>query len=226
MGKLRELAVELVESGLALARQLANDRPKPPVQVRWWAERTGVAVLDRKQVLHPRLDGCPIAGRLRDGLDHVVRVPSQELLGRILAQGHEETRHLRPDGRGPLLPNREPALVLLEGVARHDRNAVVMVDVREERLEPVVVLLGDGIELVVVALRATVGQAKEGGADNGGDVVEHLLAGQQQVFLVALLGVVAVESCGDLGLGARGPDLVPGYLLLHESVVRLVRVER
>ena len=50
-----------------------------------------------------------------------------------------------------------------------------MVDIREERLEPVIVPLSDRIELVVVALGAIEGKPQECGSNNAGDVVKRFL---------------------------------------------------
>ena len=57
--------------------------------------------------------------------------------------------------------------------------------VGEERLQPVVVLLQDRIELVIVAAGAAERQAEEDGAGGVGDVVQDLLAALPQVPRVA-----------------------------------------
>ena len=84
----------------------------------------------------------------------------------------------------------------------------------------------DRVELVVMALRAAVGQSQEDAAHRVGDVQEDFLPPLHQDRRVRLVGVVAVEAGSDARLGAGGPELVAGDLLLDEPVVRLVGVER
>src|SRR6266852_4654275 len=71
----------------------------------------------------------------------------------------------------------------------------------EERLQPVVVVVQDGIELVIVASRARVGEPEECRCYGIGNVVQDLLAALQQLTRVALIRKVPVESGGDQGSG-------------------------
>ena len=101
-------------------------------------------------------------------------------------------------------------------------------DVAEDRrLERVVVLLPDRIELVVVAARAVDRQAQRALADRPENLVE---------IVVAALGIVllaeqharpgAQESGGDEAVFGLAVHLVAGNLFGQEDVVRFVGVER
>jgi hypothetical protein len=130
------------------------------------------------------------------------------------------------DGARLLLPLGEPRAMLLHVVRRREHDVIVGARVREERLQPVVVLLQNRIELVVVAARAAVGHPEEHGANRVGHIVEDLLSPLQQVPRVALVGIVAVERGGDTRVGIARPQLVAGELFADESIVGLVGVER
>jgi hypothetical protein len=96
----------------------------------------------------------------------------------------------------------------------------------EDRKEPVVILLGDRVELVVVALGARDGEAEKGGAV-GVDTVEHgldaELLGVDATLLVDL--GVAIEAGGDaLGDRCVGEE-VAGELFDRELIVGQVAIE-
>ena len=226
VGELLKLRVERLETGLVLSLELSRHVSEQRIQVRLRPQRAGAAGLGGEQARHPLLHRRAAARGHLDRLDHEIGVPGQQFARRVVPERHQEIRHLLPDVRGTLLPDRELAPVLAEFGGGHDRKPVVVVDVRKERLQPVVVLLSDRIELVVVAPGTVVGQPEKRRADDGRNVVQRLLPGQQEVLLVALLGVVAVEGRCDPGLEAVRPELVARDLLADEPVVRLVGVER
>ena len=96
----------------------------------------------------------------------------------------------------------------------------------EEGEHPEVVLLADRIELMVVALRASEGQAEDGfteGLHAVGVVVDEVLGGNRATLVG--VHVVALESGGDelAVVGIRHE--VAGDLLRDEAVVGLVVVE-
>ena len=103
---------------------------------------------------------------------------------------------------------------------------VIVRDIGEEGLQAVVVGLQDRVELVVVALRAAVGQTQEDAAHRVRDVQQDFLPPLHQDRGVRLVRVMAIESGPDPGLGAARPKLVARDLFLDEAVVRLVGVER
>ena len=114
--------------------------------------------------------------------------------------------------------------------ARIDSRVAIQTAVAQgvkEREDLEVILLGDGIELVVVALGARQSEPQHGfaqGFDPVRVVVGEVLRGQ----CAALVGdhVVALETGGDeLGLGASRQK-IPGQLFREEPVVRHVVVER
>src|SRR5215471_18774897 len=98
--------------------------------------------------------------------------------------------------------------------------------VGEKRLEAVIVGLQDGVELVIVAARAAVGQAEVNGRGGVGDVVKNLLTALLEHAGVALIGIVTVERRRDPGRRIVGPQFVARDLLLHEAIVGLVLVQR
>ena len=112
--------------------------------------------------------------------------------------------------------------------------SILAVDGREDRLQGVIVILRDGIELVVVALGTVDRDARERADRVGHHVVAVEVAGNLAVGL--RLGHLAVadqvpRSRGDeadclLAVGRLGKEHVAGYLFLDEPGVGLVGVER
>ena len=78
---------------------------------------------------------------------------------------------------------------------------------------------------MVVALCTAHRQSQEDVADVGGEIVEGVLAGQQDVGCVALVGPHPVESRGHDRFGVLGKQLVSGDLFLNDSRVGPVLVE-
>ena len=76
-----------------------------------------------------------------------------------------------------------------------DNDVIARQHRREERLEPEVIGLQDGVELVIVALGAAHRQAEEGLAGDAGDFVKDLLAPLLDVGCVVLIGIEPVEAC-------------------------------
>ena len=96
----------------------------------------------------------------------------------------------------------------------------------EEGLKAVIVALGDGIELVIVALCAAEGQAEQCGGRRVGDVELHIHALAVQVILVATVAGRGEKAGGDEIVVGIGSDFIPGHLLADELIERLVVVER
>ena len=103
----------------------------------------------------------------------------------------------------------------------------VFVDAIEEGREGVVVGLGDGVELMGVALRAAEGHAQPRGA-HGVHAIEHVIDarffGVTAAFAVG--HVVALEAGRELLLRRGVREKIAGELLEGELVVRDVAVER
>ena len=101
-------------------------------------------------------------------------------------------------------------------------------DVAEDRrLERVVVLLRDRIELVVVAARAIDGEAERPLADRAEDLVEVVVAPLRIVLLAEQHARAHAQEAGrDEAVVGLAVHLVAGNLLDEEPVVRLVVVER
>ncbi len=98
-------------------------------------------------------------------------------------------------------------------------------DVRKEGLEAVVIVLEDGVELVVVALRALHAHAHEHIRCDAGDLVQDVLPLGLRITLVVLVDGVA-EKCGaDGDFRVLRVQLVARDLLAHELVVGFVAVE-
>ncbi len=97
--------------------------------------------------------------------------------------------------------------------------------VGEESLQPVIIALQDGIELVVVAAGAAIRHADKRCRYGVGDVVQQLLTALHQIAGIAFVGKMAIEAGGHQGCGVARIDFVSRDLLLHEAIVRLVGVE-
>ena len=102
----------------------------------------------------------------------------------------------------------------------------VLVDAVEERGEGVVIGLGDGIELVGVALRAAQRHAQPGRA-HGVHAIQHVIdprfLGVAAAFAVG--HVITLEAGRELLLGGRVRQEVAGELLERELVVRRIAIE-
>jgi len=111
-----------------------------------------------------------------------------------------------------------------------ESRAVVGLRGEENAGQPVVFLLRDGVELVIVAARACHRHAEKG----LGSGVELLIGQVQRVLAAVLLGETLgadgqkAGRDGMLGLldCIMGRQQVAGELLAHEFIVRLVAVER
>ena len=226
MLQFRESRLQFVEALAVVRVQLLHHVPEGGVSVGLRTQGASAAILGREQARHPCLHRRPLARGSLDRFDDEVRIARQQLLRREVPVRHQQIRHLGPDRLRRALPSGELAFVIATLGGRRDREAVVVIDVREERLQTVIVLLPDRVELVVVAARALKRQAEKRRPDDLRDVVQGLLASQEEILLVALFGIVPIEGGRDTGFGTAWPQFVPRELLLHEAVVRLVSIER
>jgi hypothetical protein len=91
----------------------------------------------------------------------------------------------------------------------------------EECPQAIKVGLADGIIRMIVALRATDGEAESHGADGGGDVVE-----QDMTALVLFVEVRHVRAGKEESRGRFIAHQIPSDLLLHENIEGHVVIER
>src|SRR5262249_1360142 len=98
--------------------------------------------------------------------------------------------------------------------------------VGEKRPQAVVVRLKNRIELVVVAARTAESQGEEHGARRCGDFLEGFPTRPQQTGSGGLVDPMPVESHTGERFRIARIQLVAGDLLTHETVVRLVVIER
>ena len=188
-------------------------------------DRGAVAVVHGIEPLQARrrgrIQGCRASGELlAPGLEGVL-VEGQRLegglrLGQLGGQGLEARS---------LLVGRE-----VHG-GRGDRGAEVriepaLVDVVEEGAEPVVLALGEGVVLVVVAA-GTLHRQPEDRRAEGVDPVGHILHPELLLHAAALIGLAVqpVERGGEDLVGRGVGKEVPGELLQEEGVVGLVLLE-
>ena len=105
-----------------------------------------------------------------------------------------------------------------------------MIHPREDRGEPVVIRLRDGIELVIVATRAVDRQPQKRTARRGDDFVDRVRADQSGLggILVADIVVRSGDKKGGADFNRRIvlPDHVARELFAHEAIEWLVVVER
>ena len=176
-------------------------------------------------VVHLPLDGRALFGAAGDGVLNLLGELLEVLLVHLLHLRLGELGEFGADGRGLLFPGGAAGFVIAESLGGEKRGGVLDAGTGEEGLQAVVVAVEDGVELVIVAAGAAVGEAEEGGADGVGDVVEQFLPALHEVACVALVGEVAVEPGSDERGGVAGVEFVAGDLLADEAVVRLVLVE-
>ena len=173
--------------------------------------RTGIAVGELWRLLDQFVEfGQPRAGRLGDLRLDLLRAGFKRLL--LCVESHMLPHQF---GIGRILP-------------------ILAVDRRKDRLQRVVVVLRDGVELVVVALGAVDRDARERADRVGHHVVAVEVAGDLAVGLGLRHLAVADQvprSGGDeadclLAVGRIGKEHVTGDLLLDEPGIGLVGVER
>ncbi len=111
--------------------------------------------------------------------------------------------------------------------------AIAAVEAGKDRHQPVVILLGDRVELVVVTTGAVDRQADAGGNDLGGHVVKIARTGGSFEDVAPRLdiankipGTGGEEPGGDNRIGVVWRNIVAGDLLAEELIVRLVAVQR
>src|SRR5262249_20103536 len=143
-----------------------------------------------------------------------------------LPHGPLQQLELAADVRGYPLPSdllvTEP---LPLGGARRD-DVIPWYDGCEERLEPVVVLSKDRVELVIMTSGAAEAQAKE---HLGGDVrhvVEDDFTNLADLTLIALVDPMAEGAGNGQRVRVFWSNLVTGELFPDEPVVRLIVIER
>ena len=95
--------------------------------------------------------------------------------------------------------------LILVALGRRGKVDLLGLSGAEKGLEAVVIGLGDGVELVIVAAGAADGEAEEGGADAVGHLGQQLLPQHGLVHVAAGLvdGAAAVEAGRDQMLGVR-----------------------
>src|SRR5262245_42476275 len=123
-------------------------------------------------------------------------------------------------------PDGQLAPLLCFFSRRGENEIVFRANSCKERLKFVVVFLQDRIELVIVTPGTSVGRPEKDRSDSVGDVIEDFLPSLPQVSRVALVRVMPVEAGRYKRVGTDGPQLITRELLLHESVIGLVFVER
>src|SRR6185295_18644592 len=109
----------------------------------------------------------------------------------------------------------------IEGVG----GGFVVFDVFDEGQERVIVGLGDGIELVLVAAGAADGQAHECGGNRADVVVEIVVFGGFFVVGLVVPDAQTPEAGGDEGIVGDVVDFIAGELLADELVVGLVLIQ-
>ena len=101
----------------------------------------------------------------------------------------------------------------------------VRVDVPEKRQQRVVVALGDGIDLVVVAAGAIHGEPQEDLARGGDQIIKLIVEREFPVGRIVVPNPQTVITGGDQTLGAAVGQFVAGQLFPNEPVVGFVGVE-
>ena len=102
---------------------------------------------------------------------------------------------------------------------------VVVADVAEEREHLIIVLLRDRVEHVVVAAGAADGQAHECFRRRLEHVVESVEFREPFVVRFIVPHAESIKPGGDQAFVVHVRQLVPGNLLKHESVIRLVIIK-
>ncbi|MFM1944030.1 MAG: hypothetical protein RI897_3012 [Verrucomicrobiota bacterium] len=102
--------------------------------------------------------------------------------------------------------------------------AVSVLDTGENRLESVVILLRDGIELVVVAAGAAEGEAKKGCARGVDHVIQLVLALREREVRVGTFDDVVGAGDEESGCGVDAVGIA-GELFTDELIVGLVVIE-
>src|SRR5215471_6237839 len=133
--------------------------------------------------------------------------------------------HLVADVLCLYLPGGALPFVFFAMFAKIQRKMVLDAGVGEEGLQPVIVLLQNRVEFMIVTARACECKAKECPADGIGDVVKNLLAAFHELSRIAFVGKMAVETGGDESGRIARIQFVTGDLLLHKPVGWFVAVE-
>ena len=145
--------------------------------------------------------------------------------GPLVAIGPFEGIDLAEDVGRRFLPGGAFRLILGPLPRRGQRQVVAGQERREERLEPVIVLLQDRVELVVVAAGTADAQPEEDLARDVGDVIQDVGPLPAHVALVVFVGAQPEVAGRHSQLGIVGIELVAGKLLGQEAVVGFVGVE-
>ena len=172
----------------------------------------------------------------------------QSFIDHLFPQGLGNRHQARLQGLDlPVDPFRPPLVFLPLDPFRHGHDPIVRLDPAvgavdrvENGLQAVVLLMADRLELVLVATGALDGNPQQ--AIHGdlqvpfqhGEAVGTHLVGVAVALAAAVRGVAQKvrrakqldHLGGDVAPGHVACQLVPGQLLAHETVVRLVRVER
>ena len=163
-------------------------------------------------------------GFVDDGLEVVVEL-ARGGLGFRGEEGFENFIHFFADAGGGLLPSGLFALVFRLLLRVTQREVVAPFDGGEERAEAVVILLEDGVELVVVAVGASVAQTEEQFPAGVGYVGEDDVPLAGDVALVVFVDGETEVLRSRQDFWVVGGDFIAGELFAHEAVVGFVGVK-
>ena len=145
--------------------------------------------------------------------------------GPLVAIGPFEGIDLAKNVGRRFLPGGVSRLIVGPLSWRCQRQVVARQERSEKRLEPVIVLLQDRVELVIVAAGAADAQPEEDLARDVGDVIQDVGPLPAHVALVVFVGPEPEVAGRHPQLGIVGIELVTGKLLGQEAVVGFVGVE-
>ena len=167
---------------------------------------------------------APGLGQGEDRLDLVGKF-GDRACGPLLTIGPGDLVQLAQDFDRGLFPGRTSCLVFGPLLRSRQSQVIARQERREERLQPVIVLLEDRIELVIVATGAAHAQAQEDLTRDVGDVVEDVGPLSAGVALVVLVGPQSKVAGRDAKFGVIGIEFVAGELLGQESIIRFVGIQ-
>src|SRR5262249_53458786 len=105
------------------------------------------------------------------------------------------------------------------------RAAAIVVDAVQESQHPVIILLGNRIDLVIVAAGTIERHAPHGLADHGDDVIQAVVAGLFGIDRLVIPDAEAIKARGNQGIVIARIKLITRQLFAQEAIERLVVVE-